>query len=53
MVRKDVRGRIDSSFQRRPIPFIFFHLHSIEMLVYGLTLNQDVFELWHVQLVNC
>ena len=23
------------------------------MLVYGLTLNQDAFELWLVELVNC
>ena len=33
--------------------FVFCSLHGIEMLVYGLTLNQDVFELWLVQLVNC
>ena len=27
--------------------------NGIEILVYGLTLNQDIFELWFVQLVNC
>ena len=52
---KYVRGKIDCSFRRRLIPFmgfLFFHLRGIEMLVYGLTLNQDVFELWFVQLVD-
>ena len=33
--------------------FSFFYLHGIEMLVYSLTLNKDVFELCLVQLVNC
>ena len=33
--------------------FLFFHLQGIEILVYGPTLNQDVFELCLIQLVNC
>ena len=33
--------------------FLFACLHSTEILVYGLTLNQDDFELRLVQLVNC
>ena len=37
------------------MPFLFFHLHGIDMFieVYGLTLNQDILELCLVQLVNC
>ena len=52
IVSKDVRGKIDCSLQRRPIvfmAFLFFHLHGTEMLIYGITLNEDVFELWLVQ----
>ena len=55
-VDKDVRGKIDCSFRRRPIPFmafLFFCFHGIEMLVYSLKFNPDIFELWLVQLVNC
>ena len=33
--------------------FLFFSLHGIEMLVYGLTFNQDDFEMCLAQLVNC
>ena len=33
--------------------FLFLHLQGIEILVYGPTLNQDVFELCLIQLVNC
>ena len=32
--------------------FLFSRLHSIEMLVSVLTLNQNVFELWLLQLMN-
>ena len=42
VVSKDVRGKIDCSFQRRPIPFMaffIFSLQGIKMLLYGLTLN--------------
>ena len=47
---------VDCIFGGRPIPFmafLFFHLHCIEMSVYGLMLNQHVIELCLVQLVNC
>ena len=33
--------------------FFFLDLDGIKVLVYDLTLNQDVFELCLVQLVNC
>ena len=52
---KDVQGKIDCSFRRRSIPFMVafcFFDSAIEMLDYGLTLNQNVFELCLVQLVN-
>ena len=33
--------------------FLFFRLHGIKMLVYGLALKQDAFELQLAQLLNC
>ena len=33
--------------------FLFFRLHGIKMLVYGLALKQDAFELQLAQLMNC
>ena len=46
---EDVKGKIDCSFPRK----LYGTLYGIEMLVYGLTLSQDFFELRLVQLVNC